>query len=162
MLKLLVILFWIKMYARINICMFLSYKKKNLLMLIVQLRKSPGKSWNLNQFFWWEPWLKALVFRKLLKTQVWRGLVQLRSKNRLQWQLFTKYLRKTWVFTWNSTLREKSNFDFSGVFCQHFFSEDSKRWLLLTGKLLNLGHMQVWKAMWKISTHSSVSGCLQF
>ena len=31
-------------------------------------------------------------------------------------QLFTKYLRQTIVFMWNSTLREKLNFYFSGDF----------------------------------------------
>ena len=33
-------------------------------------KKNPGESWNLNQSFWWEPWLKALVFPKLLKTRL--------------------------------------------------------------------------------------------
>ena len=46
--------------------MFLFYKNEILLLLSAQLRKGPGKSWNfvkshgkswtLNQFFWWEPW----------------------------------------------------------------------------------------------------------
>ena len=32
-------------------------------------------------------------------------------------QLWTKYLRQTLVFMWNSTLREKFNFYFWGGFC---------------------------------------------
>ena len=34
------------MFIHTTGCMFLFYKKKNLLLLFVQLRKSPGKSWN--------------------------------------------------------------------------------------------------------------------
>ena len=46
-------------------CLLLFCKKEILLLLFVQLRKNPGnslnfieipgKSWNLNHFFWWEP-----------------------------------------------------------------------------------------------------------
>ena len=35
--------------------MFLFRKKEVLLLLFGQLCHSPGKSWNLNKFFWWEP-----------------------------------------------------------------------------------------------------------
>ena len=46
-------------------CMFLFYKKEILLLLFTQLRKSPekspGKSWILNQFFWWEQCISILL-----------------------------------------------------------------------------------------------------
>ena len=42
---------------------------------------------------------------------------ELQIKNSLQRQSWTKYIRQTLVFMWNSALWENFNFYFSAVFC---------------------------------------------
>ena len=45
---------------------------------------------------------------------------ELETKNCFQRQSFTKYLRQTLFFMWNSTIREKFSFYFSRVFGKHW------------------------------------------
>ena len=62
--------------------------------------------------------VKSLRFTKIFKQikfeEAWD---ESEAKNSLQRQSWTKDLRQTLVFMWNSALRETLNFYFSGVFC---------------------------------------------
>ena len=56
---------------------------------------------------------QSVIFKPYNKRSV--AKTQLHAILQLQW--FTKYLRLTLIFMWNSALREKFNFYFSRVFC---------------------------------------------
>ena len=64
---------------------------------------------------------RALELQKMTKKikfeRVWG---ELEAKSCFQRQSLTKYLRQTLVFMWNSAIREKFNFYFSGDFCKYW------------------------------------------
>ena len=61
------------------------------------------------------------IFRKWFKAVLESDHRDLRSivtvYSSLELQAYTKYLKETVVFMWNSAIRERFNFCFSGVFC---------------------------------------------
>ena len=61
--------------------------------------------------------MKGLRFTKIVKQLKVEGVWgEWEAKHCSQRQPWTKYLRQTLLFLWNSALREKVNFYFSGVF----------------------------------------------
>ena len=77
--------------------------------------KTLGK--NFTQILGWNC-VKGLRVTKIVKQLIFEGVWdKLQAKNCLQRQPFTKNLRQTLVFMWNSALREKFNFFFSAIFC---------------------------------------------
>ena len=62
--------------------------------------------------------MSGLRVTKIVKEIKFKGVWgELESKKGFQRKPFTKYLRLTLVFRWNSALPEKFNFYFSRVFC---------------------------------------------
>ena len=83
-----------------------------------QVRHILGLLLPLNCYNFRLKYVEALRFTKNVKEIKFQGVCgELESKNSFKRQRFTKYLRLTPVFMWNSTQQEKFNFCFPRVFC---------------------------------------------
>ena len=83
----------------------------------INVTKSAGNC-EFGHIYWRNPSWKTSFFCAVEEKEFFVKNFVIVKKNKLQ--LRTKYLRQTLVFMWNSALREKFNFCFSGVFCYYW------------------------------------------